>query len=268
MRRSAMLAAGLAAAAVPGAAQVLAPVPCLIEPADRVELSTSVAGVVADVAVDRGDVVEAGQIVARLDTSVEEIALELARARANNPHVVRSREARLAFLQAQAERNLQLAARNATSAKLSEEAQMEASLAQEELEEARLDRRLAEIEARQTEAILNQKIVRSPIAGVVVERMLSPGEYREDQAPILTIARIDTLRVEAFAPLSYHAALKAGRAVTVTLEAPIGGRLPAVIEIVDRVFDAATATIGFRARLANPDLAIPAGLRCMVEFDR
>jgi hypothetical protein len=32
------------------------------------------------------------------------------------------------------------------------------------------------------------------------------------------------------------------------------------------VFDAATATFGLVMRLENPDLALPAGLRCQLDF--
>ena len=47
---------------------------------------------------------------------------------------------------------------------------------------------------------LNQRTLRSQIDGVVVERLLYPGEYRNEQTPILTLAEIDKLRVEVFLP--------------------------------------------------------------------
>ena len=36
--------------------------------------------------------------------------------------------------------------------------------------------------------------------------------------------------------------------------------------VVDRVMDAASGTFGVRLRLPNPDLALPAGIRCTVRF--
>jgi hypothetical protein len=36
--------------------------------------------------------------------------------------------------------------------------------------------------------------------------------------------------------------------------------------VVDKVFDAASATIGVRLELPNPDYALPAGLKCEVRF--
>ena len=55
----------------------LDPVSCLIEPYQTVELSTPVAGILAEVAVDRGDLVAAGQVVARLDSRVEALQRDL-----------------------------------------------------------------------------------------------------------------------------------------------------------------------------------------------
>ena len=245
----------------------LAPINCLIEPQETVRLSTPVAGIVAAVHVDRGDSVEAGDVVAELDATLETIALSIAEARAGNMARIEGAEARMAFLQAQVTRNRQLAARNAISAAVVTESEMELEIARQDLIDARLSRDLAEIEVVQARAVLEQKTLRAPIDGVIVERLLSRGEYRDTQAHIATIARLDLLRVEAFAPLDYFDALAVSDAVTIRPEAPIGGAWPATITIMDRVFDAATATFGLRMVLENPDLALPAGVRCEVHFD-
>lgn len=261
-------AAALAATLAAGAAQAadLAPVSCLIEPEAVVQLATAVAGVVAEVAVERGDRVAAGQVIARLDGRVEAIARDLARTRATNEGRVRALEARLAFLDAQAARTAALSDRSAISATQADEARMQAEMAREELAEAHLAVRLAGIEAEQAEALLEQKTVRAPFDGLITERLLSPGEYRDGQTHIATIVRLDVLRVEAFAPIAYFPHLTLGQTVTIRPEAPIGGAYRATVTVIDRVFDAATGTFGFRMALPNPDLALPAGLRCEVEF--
>jgi multidrug efflux pump subunit AcrA (membrane-fusion protein) len=38
------------------------------------------------------------------------------------------------------------------------------------------------------------------------------------------------------------------------------------VSIVDRVIDAASGTFGVRLTMPNPGHAVPAGLKCMVEF--
>ena len=239
---------------------------CLIEADDTIELSTPVAGIIKDVMVDRGDVVQAGQVIARLDTTFEEISLRLAEARAESDATVQARAARLAFLEAQAERTAALAERNAVSDTVADEARQEAEIARQELIDAEQNRAFAVIEAEQAAAMLDQKILRTPVSGVVTERLLSPGEYQAGETQIATIAKIDVLRIEAFAPLSLYADLSLGQSVTILPEDPIGGSYDAEITVIDRVFDAASGTFGIRMEMANPDLSLPAGLRCIVRF--
>jgi multidrug efflux pump subunit AcrA (membrane-fusion protein) len=108
---------------------------------------------------------------------------------------------------------------------------------------------------------------RAPFDGIVTERLLAPGEYQEGATHIVTIARLDLLRVEAYAPISYFGRLAVGQTVTIRPEQPVGGSYHATITVLDRVFDAATATFGLRMTLPNPNLALPAGLRCEVVFE-
>jgi len=49
-------------------------------------------------------------------------------------------------------------------------------------------------------------------------------------------------------------------------EQPVGGTYRATVTVVDKVFDAVSATIGVRLELPNPDYALPAGLKCQVRF--
>lgn len=244
----------------------LDPLRCLIEAEDMVELSMPVAGIIAEVLVGRGDTVSPGQVVARLDTRIEQIALRSARQRATNETTINARRVRQAFLADKARRTAALAQRNAVAQSVADEAAQEAEIAAQELAEAVLARELAAIELEQAEALLEQKILRSPVAGIVTQRLLSAGEYQAGETPIVSIAQVDHLRVEAFAPLDYFPELSVGQQVTIRPEPPIGGSYDATVTVIDRVFDAATATFGFRMVLPNPDLALPAGLRCEVVF--
>lgn len=268
LREAAAGLAGLVAGLLgPGPAVALDPVSCLILPEETVRLASPVAGIVAEVAVERGDTVAAGDVVARLDATVERIALELAEARAENISRIGSLEARVAFLEAQLERNERLAARDAVAGTVVEDSRLELAVALLELDEAHLARALAGIEARQSRALYEQKTLRAPVDGLVTERLVAPGEFRDpQQGHLVTIARLDVLRVEAYAPIAHFADLHIGQPVTIHPEEPIGGSWPATIIIIDRVFDAATATFGLAMRLQNPDLALPAGLRCEVDF--
>ncbi|WP_299870078.1 efflux RND transporter periplasmic adaptor subunit [uncultured Roseobacter sp.] len=245
---------------------VLAPVRCLIEPNEVIELSFPVAGVLQEISVNRGDAINAGQIIARLDGTLEEIQLESAKTRAENLFSIAAREANLEFLNNRAERIQKLAGRNVTAESALEEALVEAEMARQEVEEARLDQSLSMLEVARVEAVLKQKTLNSPLDGLVLERQPSVGEYQDGTQPIVTIAALDPLRVEAFVPISYHSSIQVGQEVLIEPEAPISGSYAAKITVIDQVFDAGTGTVGIRIEIPNKSLSLPAGLRCNVVF--
>lgn len=240
---------------------------CVIEPQQVVKLASPVVGVIGRLDVDRGDLVRQGQIVGKLEDGVEAAALELARARATNEYTIKSIEARLDYLQKKYARLEELHAKAVSSRAALEEAEAEAKATEQQLKEARLNRELAYLQMRQAEEVLNQRTLRSPINGVVVERTLVPGEYRNEQTPILTLAEIDTLRVEVFVPTSFYGQIVNGSKAQIRPEEPIKGTYTATVTVVDHVLDAASGTFGVRLALPNPDLQLPGGIRCKVVFD-
>lgn len=253
----------LAASAGPAAAVDHA---CLIEPRQVLKLAAPVQGVVASVSVDRGDVVHKGQLLASLDADVEEANLRIAQVRAANDTVVRSGTARTEFLQRKQGRNDRLRQTDAVSFAQADEAASDAKVAQAQLREAELNLAQARLEARRAEGLLAQRRIVSPVDGVVTERAMGPGEFRNDQAHILTVAELDPLRVETFLPLSTFGKVKVGDIAEVLPEDPVGGTYAATVVVVDRVFDAASGTIGLRLDLPNPGFRLPAGIHCRVRF--
>lgn len=260
------LAMTIAAMLMPQAARALDPIGCLIKPDDTIALSTPVAGIVESVLAHRGDTVRAGQIIARLDTQVDTISLALAEARAKDQSAIEARRARVAYLEEQADRLTELASRNAISTAQRDEAISEANVAGFELAQAEAQAAIAALEADRERALLAQKTLRSPVDGIITEQLLSPGEYRDGQAHIATIAQLGMLRVEAYAPLDYFGQFAVGDTVQITPEDPVGGTYPATITVIDQVFDAATATFGIEMMIDNSAGTLPAGLRCMAAF--
>lgn len=239
---------------------------CVIEAQQVVKLATPVVGVVSRLDVDRGDIVHQGQIVGKLEDGVEAAALALARARATNEFTIGSIEARLRFLRRKYGRLDELHGKAVSSLASLDEAEAEAKIAEQQLKEAHLSREMARLQAQQAEEILNQRTLRSPIDGVVVERLLVPGEYRNEQSPVLTLAQIDMLRVEVFVPVAFYGQIRKGSRAEVKPEQPIAGSYRAIVTVVDRVLDAASGTFGVRLALPNADLQLPAGIGCKVSF--
>lgn len=241
------------------------PTDCLIEPSQVVRVNSGIEGIIRAIYVDRGDSVQRGQVVAQLRDDVDRASAAAAQARASNMHTVQAAESRAAYLDSVRQRNEQIS--QFLSRDQVEEAQANARAAREERQAAAADQRVARLEYAHSRQAMAEKTVRSPVSGVVVERAMSPGEYRgPDASHILTIAQVDPLNVEVFAPIAQFDAVELGDEVTIVPEEPVGGKYLARVKVIDRVFDAASGTFGMRLELPNPGNKLPAGLRCRIEF--
>ena len=239
---------------------------CLIQPKMTLKLGTQVPELIRDMLVDRGAVVKKGDVIARLESGVEAAAVLLAEARASNESSVRSGQAKVDYQKRKEERMKALRKNDAVAFSAADEAETLARVAENELEEAKVNLQMAQTELVRSREILNQRIVRSPIDGVVMVRTLGPGEYAFDQGHLVTVAQIDPLYVEVYVPLKQFGRIRLGMPAEVQPEEPVGGVYKAVVTVVDQVFDAASGTIGVRLELPNPNYAIPAGLKCQVRF--
>ena len=150
---------------------------CLIEPRQVLKLATPVQGVVASVTVDRGDRVKKGQVVARLDSEVEEANLLIARLRAANDTEIASAQAKLDFLEHKLARKSQLRNNQWGSMEELEEAESDTKVAEAQLRENVLNLSQAKLEAQRADGMLRQRQILSPVNGVVTERTLGPGEF-------------------------------------------------------------------------------------------
>jgi RND family efflux transporter MFP subunit len=238
---------------------------CLITPKTSASLAMPIEGVVAKVYVDRGDFVKKGQVLAELETDVERAAVEIARAKVEMVSEIERSQVRLEFAQRAQDRNKELFNGNIVSNSQLDESQSTLDLARSGLKSAQEAQELAKLELRHAEAALEERLIKSPIDGVVVQRFLTAGEYAESRA-ILRVAEIDPLYVEVFAPVELLGKIAEGTTATVFPEVEGLGPFEAKVTIVDRVVEGASATFGVRLELPNPENHITAGLKCRVRF--
>jgi len=252
----------VAAVALPAQAEQL---DCVIEPSEVADVSSSVRGIMSEVRVKRGDSVEKGQVVAQLESSVELASVELARAEAEAQNLIQARKARLSLAEKRLLRVLELSKSKAISSQELDVARTDVELAKAELQEARHDRRLAELRLARAQSMLDLRTIRSPVSGVVVKIHTSTGESVEDR-PIMSIVQIDPLYVEAIVPVNFFGQIREGDLSHVYPEEPVGGDFQARVTMVERVIDAPSGTFGVRLTLPNTDNILPAGLRCKLVF--
>jgi len=238
---------------------------CVIEPHMIVDLSSQVDGIVEEIIVERGDLVEREQVLVELDSGVEKAAVDYARERANATSQLRAGEVGVAFAQRRQGRVDSLYQEQAISFDQKDEVETEANLSQLQLDQAEEANRLARLELRRTQETLKRHSIRSPIDGVVVQRYLSPGESVKD-TPIMRLAQIDPLRVEVIVPVTSFGAIQVGQSAIIRPESPKDGDYLGEVTIVDRVADAASGTFRVGLSLPNPNYNLPSGLKCRVQF--
>lgn len=213
---------------------------CLIEPSLEVKLGSPVDGIIAEVRVDRGASVRRGQPLVLLNSQLETAAVDSARGKAE-------------FARRRAERNDELFKQQLISVQERDQLETEA--------------KLADLELREREAALRLRTVSSPIDGVVVDRLMSPGDQiSRAGGHILRLMRIDPLYVEVVVPAAQFGRIRVGTSVQVTPDGlPQQKAYTAKVSVIDRVIDAASGTFRVRLELRNPNHAIPTGLRCRVD---
>lgn len=244
------------------------PYECLIEPNQTVEIRSAVEGVIEKVLVKRGDRVRAGQVLVQLESSAEASAAELARYRSEVGGRIASATNRLDYATKKLKRSQELQAQNYVTAQARDEADAEKRITEADLLDAQENRKTAGYEHRHALDLLNRRTLRSPFNGVVVDRMLNPGDLAEagtGRKPILKLAQVEPLRVEVVLPLEAYGKLKTKASAEVIPEG-LGGRYAATVVVIDSVFDSASGTFGARLELPNAAGSLPAGIRCRVDF--
>jgi RND family efflux transporter MFP subunit len=239
---------------------------CLIEPWETVEVGSPVTGRIESLSVERGDTVEVGQVVVQLDSRVEKATVELARARAGLDAAIRASEAALNLDERREKRASNLYKQDALSLDIREEIETEARLARLRLQEAQENQQLASLEFKQAMQVLQRRTIRSPISGVVVDRVMSLGEVVDEEDEILKIAQVNPLRVEVILPSAAFGSVQKGMNAAVIPDLPGDEVYVASVKIVDAMIHAASGTFGVLLELPNPDNEIPGGLHCQARF--
>lgn len=251
--------------AAPGQAET-ASFDCVADPAQRIEVGSPVTGILAEMRVGRGDRVARGDVLARLDSTVEEANVALAEVQARAEEALAAQQTRVSLAEAALERGRQLLQSGSITSSRIEELEASAEIARADLETERHRIRVAEIELERQRALLDRLTITSPIDGFVTGRLLSAGEFVRQDSPLLTLVQTDPLYVEAYPSVAYWGRIVPGLAGIVALEQPAGTEREAKVVVVDPVFDAASGTFGMRLALENTGAAIPAGQRCTVRF--
>ena len=150
---------------------------CMMEPYRTVEVKSSVNARIEAIHVERSDFITAGQPLVEFEAVVEKATVELARAKAEMKAEYDSSKVSRRFAVRKLGRFDGLAEEGVVAVQIKDEVETEAALAWLQINQAKENKLLAELELERALAVLSQHTVVSPLTGVVVERLTSPGEY-------------------------------------------------------------------------------------------
>lgn len=247
--------------------EVLSDFDCVVEPSAVVKLGSAVPGLIASTSYDRSDFVSAGSVMATLESRVERASLAIAEELAAHSTAVRLRKATAAFGERTRERNAMLLKTSSISQQNMDQVETETTVAKLQVQQELENLRLAELRVERERAALERRMIVSPIEGTVIERYKSAGEYVDNDA-VFEIAQLNPLHVEVVVPLDYLGQIESGMRGAITVLAPgfDDRTIDATVRRIDAVSDAASSTYGVRLVMDNPELTIPSGVRCQVDF--
>ena len=265
-------------------------------PVQQVALRAQISGEVVDLAVDMGDAVERGTVLARLDgdlqaTSVTQAQAELSARRAETAQAeVSISDAQSAVVQAQAtldqartdaQRLRQLANQGAIAQQQAEAAELAVTNGQQALRSAQA--RVAaqrqaiasaanQVDAQRAVVAQSQKqlsyaALRSPLTGVVLSRQVDAGDFVESGATLLELGDLSTLEVTVQVSELDIARLSVGQSAQVQLDAfPDAEAITGQVTQIAPVADSTSRLIPVQITIPNPDGRVGSGLLARVKF--
>lgn len=203
------------------------------------EVTTESGGVVSAIEFDAGQPVSAGTVLVRLNTANEAATLKALDA-----------SARLARVQAdrwQALGKQQLVSKDEVQQRLTAAA-------------------TAQAQADAQRALIAQKTIRAPFAGILGIRKINLGQYVAPGAAIVSLQQLDPIYVNFALPGQMIGKMVEGTAVHATLDSLPGQSFDGLVTAVDPQVDPDTRNFQVQATLRNPDRVLRPGAFARVGF--
>lgn len=204
-----------------------------LEAFDEAEVVAKVGGELRSILVDEGDVVERGQLLARLDG--DRLRLELEQARAN-----------LAKTEQEYKRNVELHEKGLLAAGAFETLKFELDALQAAYE-------LAKLEYDYTE-------IRAPIDGVISERMVKLGNTIAVSTPVFRITDLDPIVSYLHVPEKEFGKIAVGQPVYLSIDALPGKRYTGAVERISPVVDSGTGTFKVKVEVEDDGTGLKPGM--------
>lgn len=231
-----------------------------------VAVTPRAAGRLQEISVRLGDHVNRGQRIAKIEdfelveqVRAQEAAEEVSRA------TIRQREADLQLATTNAERSRNLFARQLLPRQSLDDTESRLTAATAQLDLARAQN--TQSSARLTELKLNlgNTVIVSPVDGFVASRSVDPGSFVGQNAALVTVVDISSVRLVANVVEKDLKTIGAGDTATVNVDAFPGEIFRGRIARVSPVLDPATRTAPIEVEIPNPGARLKPGMYARVQ---
>ena len=238
-------------------------------------VSSKASGKVMEVLVEEGRRVEAGQVLARLDSSNVEKSLQLAEAQRESARkALEEIQANLDKADREFRRTAQLAANSLVSASELDRVEAEAKSLQARLAKQTADIGVAEREVAIWKQQLDDTTIRAPFAGIVTAKNAQPGEMISPMSAgggftrtgICTIVDMSSLEIEVDVNESYINRVEPSQPVEATLDSYPEWRIPAKVIAIIPTADRQKATVKVRVGFVKLDPRVLPDMGVKVAF--
>ena len=236
-----------------------------ISPFRSIELSSDEAGAIAKLAVEEGDLIEAGGTVARLDDRVQELQVQIAEELAQTSSQLIAANQLLEKRKEISRRLGELQQRGHASQSEIIRAEMELSIAQAKVLAAKEEKAVREIELRRAEVQLDRRTITSPFDGIVAKIHRREGEFLSPLHPeVATIIQVDKL-LASFAIMSNQLdQFSTDKEHTIRLEN--GSLIKGRVYRIGVETDSQSGTVEIKLLIENPNLKLRSGESCSLNF--
>jgi RND family efflux transporter MFP subunit len=237
------------------------------EPYSDIAIAASEMGTLSSVKVKEGDVIKSGDVVAVMSDEVLKASLEVARRSMNIEGTLQSAAADVALRQSELTKLRQLRERDHASQQEVDRVVTELTIAEARHLSVREDLEIKQLEFRRIEAQLEQRCIRSPIAGIVSEVTKDAGEFVSPSDPVIArVVQLDPLLVVFSVPLNHRNAFHQDQNVTLQL-GYADTTAEGTVEFVSRTTDSSNSSIRVKVRLPNPNGVYQSGERALIRLD-
>ncbi len=212
--------------------------PAQVIPLQQATLYAKVTGYLKTLAVDKGDTVRSGQVLARIEIP------ELVAARARQQAELEAAEAEYGRLRESLQRTPDL-------------------VVPDMVDQARGRFEVARASVAESETLLGYATITAPFSGIITQRFVDPGalvQAGNARSAIVSLMDFSTVRLQVAVPEIEAARVSVGQPVTVTTDNLPGRRFQGKVTRYSYALDEANRTMLVEALLANPDLALRPGM--------